>query len=327
MFNLITVGDAVVDTQIVIGDAEVECRLDSHNCKLCMDYASKIPITDSFQTIGGNAANVAAGASALGLQTAIISAVGNDANGQLITSELAKQNIDTSLITIDAKSKTRYSMIINYQGERTILSYHAPRKYVWPKEIPATDWIYYTSLSEGFEDLQKKLLAHIAKHPTIRLAMNPGSFQLKNALDTTMEAIKKTDILIVNLEEAERITNDTLESEKSVSSLIHQILELGTKEVVITDGSNGAWVGTEEEIYQIGTFPVKVVAKTGAGDAFSSGYLSARFYGNDIPESLRWGIANSSSVIEQYGSQKGLLNKNGIKKMMGKYSDIKARRD
>ena len=36
--------------------------------KLCLPYGEKLPIVDSFQALGGNAANVAAGATRLGLK-------------------------------------------------------------------------------------------------------------------------------------------------------------------------------------------------------------------------------------------------------------------
>jgi sugar/nucleoside kinase (ribokinase family) len=323
MYKLITIGDAVLDTHVQIDDASVECDLDNQNCKLCLDYASKIPITDSFQAIGGNAANVAAGATRLGLKSAIISSLGKDTNGEIVLDELKKQDINTDMVLEDEKVKTRYSIVLTYKGERTILSYHQKRKYAWPETLPETDWIYYTSLSDGFESLQEKLLLFLEKHKSVRLAYNPGSFQLKYSLDLVKEVLPHTEILIVNLEEAEQILGTTIKKEKSVRALIHELLQLGVKEVVITDAGRGAWAGNEEVVWHLDSFPVKVVAKTGAGDAFSSGYLSARFYNHDIDTALSWGIANSCSVITAYGAQKNLLDKNGIGKTIEKYKKIR----
>lgn len=321
MYNLITIGDAVLDTHIIIKDALLE-NDPNNESRLCLAYGGKIPIEDSFQALGGNAANVAVGATKLGLKTSIVSAIGKDGNGKIILDELKKSDVTTDLIFSDEKAKTRYSMVLNFKGERTILSYHQKRKYVWP-QMPETDWIYYTSLSEGFESLQDKLINFLKKHESVRLAYNPGSFQLKYSLDSVKEVLPHAEILILNLEEAERILNTTLEKEKSVSALIHKLLLTGAKEVVITDGKSGAWTGNTEEIWHLDSFPVEVVAKTGAGDAFSSGYLAARINGHDISTSLSWGIANSCSVITSHGPQKTLLDKNGIKRMLAKYSKIK----
>jgi len=323
MFNIITIGDAVLDTHVKIDAATVECNLDGKNCKLCMDFADKIPITDSFQAIGGDGANIAAGAAHLGLSSALLTTIGNDSNGKLILEELKKQDINTDLTGIDIKTKTRYSIVLNFKGERTILSLHQKRDYIWPKEMPAVDWIYYTGLSEGFETLQNKIIKYLAKHPTVRMAFTPGSFQLKNALNEMREVLKSTDVLIVNLQEAEKLANTTLKNAKSVSAIMHNLMEMGANEVVVTDGANGAWAGNVDEIWYLKPYPVEVISKTGAGDAFASAYISAKFYGHDLSKALVWGTANSCSVIGQFGAQKGLLDKKGMEKMIKKYEDIK----
>jgi len=325
MFNLITIGDIVIDTHIQIDNASLECSIKQKPCQLCLEYASKIPIKNSFQSLGGNAANVAVGAKKLGMETAIISAVGNDSNGHLAIEELNKHKINTELINIEKGNATRYSVILNFQGERTILSYHGKRQYVWPKKITPPAWIYYTGLSQGSDKLQKQLLDCLAKHPTINTAYNPGSFQLKNEMDKVKEMIQYADILIVNLEEAQTILKTTLKKEKTIRSIVRELINLGTKgnEVVITDSQNGAYVGDLDEVWHMNTFPVEVISKTGAGDAFSAGYIAARHHGYNKPQSLIWGIANSCGVISKPGAQNGLLDQRQIQKMIDRYSNVK----
>lgn len=321
MFQILTIGDVLVDTHVMIDDAANECRLDESKRHLCLDFASKIPVTGSFQAIGGNAANVAVGISKLALNSGIISAVGKDGNGRLITTELKKNKVNTNLIAKE-NIPTRYAIVLNYHGERTVLSYHAKRRYAWPKNIPATDWVYYTSLSAGFDGLQDNLEKFLDKHPTVRLAVNPGSFQLKYGLEKIKEIIKRADLLILNREEAEKILGTTFEKEKNISTLIHELLGLGAKEVALTDGAKGAWAGNQDNIWFMESFPVEVKAKTGAGDAFSSGYVGAKIFGHDTETSLKWGIANSCGVIQKTGAQTGLLDEKGIRKMLATYSSI-----
>jgi len=326
MYNLLTIGDAVVDNHVILDDASIECDVDTKACRICLDYAAKVPISKSFQNIGGNAVNVAVGASKLGLTTAILTDLGKDANGKTVISELKKYGVDTKLAKLNPKNETRFAIVLNYKGERTILSSHQKKVYSWPKTLPETDWIYYTSMSAGFETLQENLFSYLRKHPTVRLAYNPGSFQLKNSLGSVLEAVKKSDILIVNLQEAETILKTTLQKEKNAIAIIHKLLSLGTKEVVITDASNGAYAGNEEEVWYLPAYPVKVVAKTGAGDAFSSGYLAARQYDHDLRTALTWGIANSCSVISSFGSHAKLLEKTNIGNYIKKYDDIKPKK-
>ena len=189
--------------------------------------------------------------------------------------------------------------------------------------MSATELVYFTGLSAGYEKMQSQFLKWKQKHPTVTLAYNPGSYQLKNTIDEVKEMIKNSDILIVNLQEAEKILNTTVRKVKTITSLINRLLNLGVREVVITDAAKGAYVGDVDEIWHMKSFPVKVVAKVGAGDAFSSGYISARQKGYNRPQALRWGIANSSGVITKVGAQNGLLNIRQIKKMLEKYANIK----
>ena len=326
MYDLITIGDAVIDTHVNIDNASVECDVDTRACRLCLDYASKIPITGSFQSLGGNAANVACGATKLGMNSAIITAIGADSNGRAVVEELKKSKVDTSLVYRDKQTKTRYSVVLNFRGERTILSYHEKRTYKLPKKMPATEWVYYTSLSDGFEDLQNSLFKYLDEHANVKLAFNPGSFQLKSALKDVREILPRVDLLIVNLQEAELIADTTLKKEKTFSALVHELLFLGAKEVVITDAERGAVAGNDEEIWSMDSYKIEVVSKTGAGDAFSAAYLAARNYEHDIHLALTWGVAMSAAVIAEYGPQKGLVGQKALQKMIDRFPNIKPKK-
>ncbi len=322
MFNLLTIGDAVIDTHVFIDNATLECDINQKNCQLCFNYAGKIPITHSFQSLGGNAANVAVGAQRLGLKTSIFTSIGDDANGQMVKEALETQKVNTDLLHTDDRTPTRYSVVLNFKQERTILSYHEKRDYDFHEDLPKIDWVYYTSLSQGYETLQENLLTFLNKHKNIHLAYNPGSEQLKN-LALVKEVIARTDLLILNLEEAEVILNKKLNEVKNIKILIAELLSLGAKEVAITDSAKGAWAGNESGIWHCESFPVEVTSKTGAGDAFSSGYLSARFYEENIDTALLWGIASSSHIVSASPSEKTPLNKKEMDSTISKFSSIK----
>lgn len=322
MKQLVVIGDAIIDTQVMIDDASVECNFDKQRCRLCLDYATKIPVRESFQTVGGDGANVAVGAAKLGLATALLADVGDDSNGKIVLDTIKKADVDTTLISVAKKTPTRYAVILNFQGERTILSQHTKRNYIWPKNFPPTDWIYLTGLSEGLKPLHETLLKYIAKHGTVRLAYTPGSHQLKHGIADIRACLPAVDTLIVNLEEAELILGTTLKKERSVATLIHELLKLGPNEVVITDAQRGAYAGNIDDVFHLESFPIKVVSKTGAGDAFSAGYLAAKINGHSPQIALQWGIANSCGVISAIGAQAGLLNKKDLEKMIKKYSMV-----
>jgi fructokinase len=306
--------------------------LKKEHCLLCLNYADKVPITHASQSIGGDAANVAVGCKKLGLKTAVVSELGDDVNGKIIKDGLKKAGVDTSMVKTLKKQETRYSVVLNYKAERTILSYHVERNYSLPK-LPPADWIYYTSLGANFEKLQDNLVKYLSKHPQTKLAMNPGSYQIKNGLNKIKQILPKTDILFLNREEAERIvlslrgtptyvgvTKQSRRPNNKIAQLLQSICRLGPKTVVITDSYNGSYATDGKTNWFMPIYDVKAVGKTGAGDAYSSAFLSAIAMKKDIPTAMQWGTANSASVIQQIGAQKGLLDKAGVEKMIKKFA-------
>jgi ribokinase len=65
-----------------------------------------------------------------------------------------------------------------------------------------------------------------------------------------------------------------------------------------------------------------VVERTGCGDAYASGFLSAVMNNQVIPEAMRWGTANAASVIGRVGSQAGLLTRTEIDKMLSTHPKL-----
>lgn len=91
--------------------------------------------------------------------------------------------------------------------------------------------------------------------------------------------------------------------------------------VVVTDARNGAYATDGKYFYKAGIFKEKIVSdRTGAGDAFASGFLSAIILSRKNPpydeviikESLRVASANATSVIEEVGAKNGLLKKEDL---------------
>lgn len=317
MFDIITLGDCTVDTYAMIDDQNPDIHLSKNKKLLCLDYADKISIFEAGEAVGGNAANVAVGASRLGLHSGIVTVLGTDLNAEFIVDQLKKEKVSTDLVGMEKRNKTRYSLVLNYRGERTILSYHSKRKYTLPK-LPSTKWIYYTSHGEGFEKIQKQLTTYLKKYPDTKLAVNPGSYQMNAGITAFKKILALTDVLFVNKEEAQKLAGAKL----SLPKLFAKLHALGAEMVVITDGANGSYASDGIMSYQLAIYPVKNTSKTGAGDAYASGFLSALSQGKNIREAMQWGNANSASVIGHVGAQTGLLSKPKLASFVKKFKNI-----
>lgn len=320
IFNIITIGDSTIDNFIIIDEKEasLQCDLKRENCQLCFNYADKIPIKHTAHSVGGNAANVAVGCKKLGIKTAIYTELGDDLNGEIVKHELEKAKVDTSLIKTLPNQDTRYAVVLNYKAERTVLSHYVKRKYNLPN-LPKTDWLYYTSLTGDATKVQTGILKYLKNNPKTKLILNPGSHQLKSSLPELKKILPQVDLLFVNKEEAKRLTN----KKTDIETLIKLLHKTGVKIVVITNGTNGTYASDGQDIYFMPIYPIKAAGKTGAGDAFASGFLSALHYKKTLPEALQWGTANAGGVITKIGAQNGLLPKPALEKLVKKYSKIK----
>ncbi len=319
-FDAILIGDVSIDEFLRVDDAQVICDLNDRDCKICFDYAEKIPVAEFRTSLGGNSANVAAGMARLGLNVAVYSEIGNDANGARFVRELKERGVDTSLL-VQNEGETDIHSIIIYKGERTILSYHRPKNYHL-QNWQEPKWLYYSSLPQGFEDFQKTLVDYLSAHPKVLTAFNPGVYHFKAGFQAYAPFLKVTDVLFVNKDEALRIlqqaddgTEDSLphkqiDGNKMVKDLHQDLQKLGPKMTIITDAENGASVCSGDGYYESGIYEIDkpIVDKTGAGDAFASGFLSAIVHGKPIDQALRWGLKNSSACIREVGPMNGLLS-------------------
>ena len=307
-FDLLSIGDASIDTFMTPLESEEMCRLDTKECLIAFSYGDKIPVKNLEFSIGGNAANNSVGTKRLGINTSIVLTLGQDSVGEMIVSRLRNEGVDLTYVIEQPGTTSNYSTIVSYSGERTIFVYHAPRSYEFPVHLPSTPWVYLTSMGESFRPFYNHLSEWLVKNPSIKLAFNPGSWQLREGFDAIKDIIGRTHMIYVNREEAEKLTGFG-ESSGRDRDLLIALNKIGPKVCVITDGANGAMAydSINGKFMKVGVLPVDAYERTGAGDAFGSGCLSALIHGKTLDEALLWGTCNSASVIGYTGSQKGLL--------------------
>lgn len=319
LFDTIAVGDATLDTFLKVKDIIVVPRAEEHNPMICLPYADKVLVESFEQQVAGNAANNAIGSARLGLKAAFYSVVGNDDSGKKIIAAIKKEKVSARYLKIDRKLPTNYTVVINYDGERTQLIYRLDRAYSLPK-LAKANWIYYTAVGKNHINLEKEIIDYVNASGA-KLAFNPGDYQLARGAKALEKVLKATMVLFVNKEEGYKLVG-----QREIMDLLHQLLDLGPKIVVVTDGSKGAYAHDRTNAYYMKVFPVKLVEMTGAGDSFATGFMSALYQGEEIYEALRWGTANSASVISFVGPQKGLLTKKGMKEMLERFKNIKPKR-
>lgn len=309
--ELLAIGDATMDAYMTPTESETLCQINNKDCLICFSYGDKIPVRNLDFSVGGNAANNAVGAKRLGVKSGLIATLGTDLTGDQIVKKLMTEGVDLTHLDREENSESNYSTVINYSGERTIFTYHAKRNYEFPETLQSAPWMYLTSMGDGFEGFYGQFAEFMKGHSEIKLGFNPGSRQIRAGTESLKNILEVAFLVYVNRQEAETLTG-TEDSAGKEKDLLKALSALGPKSCVITDGGNGSFVFDGQKFLKAGVLPVDAFERTGAGDSFGSGMLSALIKGKPFEEALLWGTVNSASVIGYIGPQKGLLKEEEI---------------
>ncbi len=325
--DFVAIGDMTTDAFIKLHEASVHCSIDNESCELCMKFADKIPY-ESVTVVRavGNSANAAVAAARLGLSSALVADAGNDLNGIECMQALKKNGVDTSYITTHKGMETNYHYVLWYETDRTILVKHQAYPYKLPEALvkgSAPKWVYVSSLGGNSAEYHEQMIAWLKKNPRVKVAFQPGTFQMNLGVKKLAGLYERTDIFFCNKEEAQRILggeNKKMAKEEDVKKLMAALRALGPKTVVITDGPNGAYADDGADAYFMPPYPDPKAPyeRTGAGDAFSSTFTVALALGKSLTEALMWAPVNSASVVQEIGAQKGLLTRAQLEEWLAK---------
>lgn len=309
MYDIISIGSVTRDVFLGIDDGLAKAS-DSPNGKdISFPLGAKLEIKKIVTTSGGGGSNAAATFARQGLKTAYIGVVGNDIDGREVIEELKREGIDTQYMGVHEDDHTAYSTILVHpNGERTILSYKGEGQHFEVAKIPfeklETSWLFLDSLG-GHYDVLEQAVRWAAEHK-IKLATNPGGKELAHGLEKLRPLLKYFSIVSMNQEEAAGLTGIDYQNEAEIFKFMDDVIG-GI--FVMTKGPQGVVVSDGQHIYRAGIPDSPIVERTGAGDAFVSGFIAQYMRSKDIAKSIQFATANSSSVVTQFGSKAGILRK------------------
>ncbi len=316
-YDIVTIGDAFEDVFI---QPELKIKNDNSFASgkgICFEFGEKIPLSSVQYEIGGSACNIAVGLSRLGFKTSFVTAIGEDSPAERITNRLEIEGVDISNINQRGDIQTGFSVVFSVDGERTIFSYHALKDYslLKIKKSLKSKWFFMTSLGENTEDLEKRIVEEVSENNAL-FAWNPGSLQISRGASHYRHLLKCNSILFLNREEAIKFLN--FPTKPRIEEVVRKLHTFGSKIIVVTNGKEGALAYDGKEFfYDKADQRIRRIDATGAGDAFSTGFLARLvdlnwrepISGDDIQAALKNGIEESNSVIQYIGAQKGLLRK------------------
>lgn len=312
--DVLSVGDVVTDAFIDLIEKYEHVSEGKKGPELVIPLGTKIPYDHAEIIEGvGNAPNASVAFARLGLKSGLVSNVGSDDWGKDIIRALKKNHVDTRFVHENPGKVSNYHYVLWFEEERTILIKHENYDYDWPtfrkKDIPR--WIYFSSVSENAMEYHDELADWLEEHPEVKLAFQPGTFQMQAGVDRLKRLYQRAEVVALNREEA---TDVFKANHDDVHDQLNKMHEAGIKVALVTDGPNGAYASDGKNRWQMPLYPDPAPPKdrTGAGDAFASTFTAALMKGADVPSALLWAPINSMSVVQHVGAQEGLLSEDQI---------------
>jgi ribokinase len=256
---------------------------------------------------GGGGANVAARLAALGVPTLLVARAGNDIAGRTAVAELQAEGVQTRVAIDPIRATGTVVVIVEPTGERTMLPDRAANAALAPADLPVDELRSathlhlsgYTLLDPGSRAAGLVALEH-ARAAGVSVSVDPASAAPIEAAGPRafLDWVANADMLLPNLEEAMALTG-ARGPEAAAWALAR-----GGRDVVITLGAGGALWSDGEQVERAAAADAPApVDSTGAGDAFTAGWLAARLDGAEPAEALAAANALAAGTLREAGAR------------------------
>lgn len=303
---VLSIGAAVQDVFLSNSEAFRPVCKNPDECFAMLELGAKADVNNIEFSTGGGATNASVTFARQGLSSIFMGTIGHDPAGQAVVADLDKEGVDTTHLSYSEEYNTGYSvLLLAPSGERTILTYrgastHYDIKNFDLSECGHVDWLYVTNMAGSMDALSK--MFHQAKELGIKVAFNPGKGELKQ-IDKLKTLLDDVEVLSVNKEEMQMI----VEGETSEELVRHGMNYCPV--VIVSDGPRGVTATDGKVIVSAGMYEdVPVIDRTGAGDAFGSGFISQWSQGVSLKDAIIFASANSTNVVTKIGAKTGILH-------------------
>ena len=232
---------------------------------------------------GGAPANLAVAARKLGVETAFVGCVGNDAFGRILQNTLKQYGVDASGLQVTDHADTTLAVVtVDPSGERSFSFCRKPgadtqinrRKAL--SAVRETDLLHFGSVSLAATACRETIIAAVkqAKAHGALITYDPNYraslwHSEGEAIGIMRSVLPLCDI--VKLSEEETLLLTGRESPEEAAGVL---MDRGVKLAVVTLGADGAYWRYGKESGTVPGFRIKVADTNGAGDTFFGAFLS-----------------------------------------------------
>jgi len=237
----------------------------------------------------------------------------------VLLEELEHEGVDVAHVKVDTSTSSGLTVIaINNKGQVIMFGYTGASDKLFPSDlnkeyISSSEHVHITGLS--FDTALAA--AKIAKKANVTVSFDPGRLMSKMGLKRLLPLLHYVDQILLNQEEARELTG-VIELEKAAKAIIKS----GPKMVIIKRGPDGVFAMNHSKSFSVPAYPVKVVDTTGAGDAFSAGFITAQLEGKNFEDSVEFANATANLKITRVGAR-ALPSRKAVERFLKEHKESK----
>lgn len=258
--------------------------------------------------LGGAPFNFAYHVNQFGLNSLVISAIGNDKLGQKLEADVKKKNVPymlerlnlpTGVVNIkEVDGKPRYDIL-------TERAWDYISKTEQLKEIAAnTKAACFGSLAQRSETSRNSIFAFLDAMPSDALRIFDINLRQKWYTEEVIKtSLQKANVLKINDDELliiQRMFGYIDITQENTCRLIMRDYQLDM--LILTCGDKGSYIFTKDEMSYLSTNDIEVVDTVGAGDSFTASFIASMLKGKTIHEAHRIAVNVSAFVCTQAGA-------------------------
>jgi 5-dehydro-2-deoxygluconokinase len=303
-------------------------------------------ITGFAAYVGGCATNVSVGTRRLGLQSALLTAVGEDPVGDFVLAFLQREGVETrfiprkpgrrtSAVVLGIEPPDRFPLVF-YRDNCADIALDIDDVLAAPVDACRALFITGTGLSREPSRSATVLAAQRAHAAGASVYLDvdfrPDQWDDVRGFGLTLGLVMPlVDVLIGTEDEVKAaaafgemtvtVTGSQVSDSRvsgDVEAAVSRLRASGVSGLVLKRGLRGASVYSADGVVDAAPFPVEVLNTLGAGDAFASGLIYARLQGWDWHASARFGNAVGAIVVTRPACANSMPSLDEVNEFLGK---------
>ena len=249
-------------------------------------------------SLGGVGRNIAHNASLLGVDVRLLTAYGDDMNGERVAASCSKLGIDMSCaLRISGAATSTYLYLTDETGEMALaVSDMAICDQITPEYLADNlNLLQNAQLVVADCNIPAASLQYLAENLTVPLFVDPVSTVKAEKL---RPILGKIHTLKPNRLEAELLSGVKIESKEDVAKAADKLMEMGVHRLFISLGGDGVLAAMGDEKLWLPNLPGNMVNTTGCGDSFTAAIVWAYLEGMDLHSTAMAGLAAGSITME-----------------------------